>query len=388
MKRGSKLSSLLLAIFMVSSIFLGGCATKDKSVSINKNAEHSNAAKELKVHYINVGQGDSILIQQGDKSMLIDAGNNGDSELVKSYIEKQGVTTLDYVIGTHLHEDHIGGLDYVINSFKIGNIFMPKKTATTKTLESILNAVKNKGLTIKQPQVNESFQLGNAKFTVLAPKQIYDNENDCSIVIKLTYEKNSFLFTGDAEGTSEMDMIKGRLDLKADVLKVGYHGSKTSTAANFLRKVNPKYAVISVGKNNKYRHPNQGVMNTLKYKDIKVYRTDENGTVVAISNGKDIKFNCNPGSYTGYTIKANNSSKQQDRNDTTVVIPTISKKDTLENKSEETKPTPKAMVWVSKSSDKYHSKPKCRNMKPKKAKKISLKNAKKQKYTRCRKCFK
>lgn len=269
---------------------------------------------DLKVHFIDVGQADAILIQQGSSTMLIDGGNNGDSPTLKSYIDNQGISKLDYVIGTHAHEDHIGGLDYVINAFQVGNVYFPKQTATTKTFEDFVNAVKNKGLKFTLPTVGENFKLGEATCTIIAPNSgSYEDANDYSIVIKVQYGSTSFLFTGDAEAVSELEIINKGLDIKADVLKVGHHGSSSSTSANFLSAVSPRYAVISVGADNSYGHPAQGTMDRLKAANIQVYRNDENGTIVAISNGTDITFSTKPGSYTG---KDSTSSSTSDNNTT------------------------------------------------------------------------
>jgi len=249
----------------------------------------------IKISYIDVGQADSILIQQGNSSMLIDAGNNADSNTVKNYISQQGITQLDYVIGTHPHEDHIGGLDYVINSFKIGKIYMPKATSTTQTFQDVLTAIKNKGMQITTPIPGDSFKLGDATCTILGP--INSNSSDLntySIVIKVTFGSKSFLFTGDAQTSNEQDMINAGYNLSADVLKVGHHGSNTSTSQAFLDKVNPTYAVISVGKDNDYGHPSSTVLSRLQSKGISIYRTDMNGTIVCTSDGNSINFNCNP----------------------------------------------------------------------------------------------
>jgi competence protein ComEC len=268
---------------------------------------------QLKVHYINVGQADSILLQQGSSSMLIDAGNNGDDKTVKNYISQQGITKLDYIVGTHPHEDHIGGMDYIINSFQIGKIYMPKATSTTKTYQDVINAISNKGMQINVPKPGDTFKLGDATCTILAPNSSsYEDLNNYSIVIKVTFGSNSFMFDGDAEDISENEMLAKGYDISADVLKVGHHGSSSSTTQAFLNKVNPKYAVISVGKGNDYGHPHKTTMEKLQEKGIKVYRTDENGTIVATSDGKVITFNTNPGSYayagTGSSASSGGSS--------------------------------------------------------------------------------
>lgn len=292
---------------------IGGTAgiTEATVSSLLGTASISPTTGTLKVHYIDVGQGDSILIQTPNgKNMLIDAGTNESSNTVTSYLSNLGITQLDIIAGTHPHEDHIGGMDAVINMFKIGKVYMPKATATTKTFEDVITAINNKGLSITTPVPGTTVDLDSSvKLEILAPNEdAYEELNNYSIVFKLTYGSKSFLFTGDAEDVSEKEMLSKGYDLKADVLKVGHHGSSSSTSDAFLSAVNPQYAVISVGKDNDYGHPAVSTMDKLKAKGIAVYRTDENGTIVATCDGTSITFNTNPGTYSGRSSSGNNET--------------------------------------------------------------------------------
>jgi competence protein ComEC len=289
-KNNKKVGLLFLLIIPVLIMLFQTNIGKDEVVSYLQNV--NNTEGNIKVHFIDVGQADCILIQQGNDSMIIDGGNNDDGDLLTQYIKDQGITKLDYVVGTHAHEDHIGGLDNVINTYSVDKIMFPKQTATTKTFEDFVMSVINKGMKLYSPRVGEIFKLGEATFEIMAPNSAsYEDANDYSIVIKLTYGNNSFLLTGDAEAVSESEMINKGLNLKADVLKVGHHASKSSTTKEFLNKVKPKYAVISVGKDNSYGHPNQLTLDRLKDSGIPIYRTDLQGTIIATSDGDNITFN-------------------------------------------------------------------------------------------------
>ncbi|KNZ68658.1 DNA internalization-related competence protein ComEC/Rec2 [Thermincola ferriacetica] len=255
-----------------------------------------NTGGKLKVHFINVGQGDSILIQTpGGKNLLIDAGPNSAESTVESYLQAQGVKKLDVVVGTHPHEDHIGGLDGVIRSFDIGKIYLPKASHTTEAYASLLQSIKNKGLKVSTAAAGVVLDLGpgiEAKF--LAPNGTgYRDLNDYSAVIELKYGKNSFLFEGDAETVSEHQMLAAGYNLDVDVLKVGHHGSRSSSSSSFLRAVTPKYAVISVGAGNSYGHPAYETVAALANAGAKIYRTDEAGTIVAVSDGTNFTIDKN-----------------------------------------------------------------------------------------------
>ena len=244
----------------------------------------------LIVSYLDVGQADSILIENNDEVMLIDAGNNNDGKLLVKYFNEKEITNFKYIIGTHPHEDHIGGLDDIINNFEIKNIYLPDVITTTKTFTDVLDAIENNNLTYKVPKIQEKFTLGDASIEVLYTGIDTKDLNNSSIVLKLTFGETSFLFTGDATNKTEEILLKNNQNIKADVLKIGHHGSKYSTTTNFLNKVNPKYAIISVGKNNNYKHPEIETLNKLKNNNIEIHRTDQEGTIIVTSDGKNINI--------------------------------------------------------------------------------------------------
>jgi len=277
----------------------------------SSNTNTSSISGKLTVSFINVGQGDSIFIQTpSGKTMLIDAGMPEMGERVIDYIKSRGVNKIDILVGTHPHADHIGGIPAVIENFQIGKFYMPKVTTTTKTFEDVLRAAKAKGLSINVAKAGLTLDLGEGiKAEMIAPNSAYyDDLNNYSAVIKITYKNTAFLFTGDAEKESEQEMLNRGYDLKADVLKVGHHGSSSTTTWAFLKAVSPKYAVISVGKGNDYGHPHKETMEKLKSLGITVYRTDECGTIVAVSDGKTISFNVKPGDYTAGSSRNSSTS--------------------------------------------------------------------------------
>lgn len=252
------------------------------------------AEKKLICYFIDVGQGDAALIElPNDKTMVIDGGKNDQGSYLINFIEKRGIKKIDYLIGSHPHTDHIGGLDDLIDHFTIGKIFLPKVTHTTKTFEDLLLAVKNKNKKITPARKGKKIiKNANLEISFLSPAHNnYQKLNNWSAVIKIVYGKTSIIFTGDIEKEVENELIDSGLNLKTDLLKISHHGSNSSSSYNFLEKVSPSLAVISVGADNRYNHPDQKIINLLDNLKIKVYRTDKQGTITAVSDGKKITIN-------------------------------------------------------------------------------------------------
>lgn len=242
----------------------------------------------LKVYFIDVGQGDCILIEKNNKYALIDAGNNRDGKKLVNYFKELGITSFKYVIGTHPHEDHIGGMDDIIKNFNIEHYLMPDLTIPTPTFEEVLKQLEIKNIKYEVPEINSKFKLGDAKFTTIFLDKNEEDLNNSSIVLKLTYKNVSYLFMADAEKSVEAKILDK--DIKSDVLKVSHHGTKYATTNEFLNVVKPTYSVISVGKNNDYGLPKQEILNRLRNKGIKVYRTDTKGTIISTTDGEGISF--------------------------------------------------------------------------------------------------
>lgn len=253
-----------------------------ESPDINTNVVEG---QDVVVKFFDVGQADSILVQSAGVNMLIDAGTNNMGNTVVQNLKDLGITKIDYLVGTHPHEDHIGGMDDVINNFEIGTIYMPKVQTNTKTFEDVLDAISNKGLTITTPEVGYVFEVGNTKCEVMCAGTGTTEENSnlnlSSIVIRMVYGEESFLFMGDAEEKNE----SSRQWPQTTVLKVGHHGSDTSSSESFLNQVKPEISVISVGINNTYGHPKKTTLDKLNALETSIYRTDQNGAITITCDG-------------------------------------------------------------------------------------------------------
>ena len=256
------------------------------SNKIDNSIEENVNSNNLDIYVFDVGQADSILVSCNGKYMLIDAGNNADGKLIVKELQDMGITTIDYLIGTHAHEDHIGGMDDVIDKFNIKNFYMPSKQYTSATYKSVVKSANNKNLKIVSPKIGDKFNIGNSVCEVMSIDNTADELNLTSIVIEVTHGENKFLFMGDAEIENE----ESRLWDDVDVLKVGHHGSRTSTSEDFIEQTKPEVAIISLGKNNSYGHPHKEVKELLEEYDISIYRTDTEGTIHVVSDGEKYKI--------------------------------------------------------------------------------------------------
>ena len=275
---------------LILSLLLSGCSLIEPIATAPRNDYPTTQASSLTVHYIDVGQADCALIECGGQYMIIDGGNVDDSDLVVTYLQDQGVEELHTVICTHAHEDHVGGLAAVLAIYPTGQILSPTRTYSSACFDDFLYYADQQDIAITIPDPGDSFYLGDAEVTVLGPVKSYADPNNTSIVVKVEFGDNAFLFTGDMEKDAETDMLDYGMDVSADVLKVGHHGSSTSTGYRFLYEVDPEYAVVSLGKDNTYGHPHRETVAIFADAGVPMLRTDELGTILAVSNGSQITF--------------------------------------------------------------------------------------------------
>lgn len=291
-KKDVKYYAIALAIVLIGSVITGLQEKWDSggNGTYLENSEDINEMDGLKVHFLDVGQGLCILAQIGDEVLIYDGGDRETSSFVVSYLQDLGITEIDYMISSHYDSDHLSGLIGCLNAFDVENVIGSNYEHDSKLYGSFMEAVDEEGLTMQYPKVGERFHFGDAEFMILSPKEIGSDSNANSVAIKLTYGDNSFIFTGDANVASEKNMCSSGLDLSCDVLSVGHHGSATSSSSRFLEKTLPEYAVISCGADNNYGHPHEEVVQLLEAMEIEVFRSDVQGTVVAVSDGDNITW--------------------------------------------------------------------------------------------------
>jgi competence protein ComEC len=286
---------LILVLVIMLSLLQPGCSFRNTNRSpVDPTDPKASVpiSPVLKIHFIDVGQGDAILVQTpAGENMLIDAGDNDQGVKVVSYLNTQGVRQLDFVVATHPHADHIGGLDTVINNIPVKSIYMPKVTYTTESYKDLLVAIKSHGLAINTARYGVDLPMAGIKARFLSPLQdTYEELNDYSAVLKLDFGTQAFLFTGDAGSQPESEMLARKLNLAATVLKVGHHSSFRATGDKFLAAVAPQYAIIMLGADNDYGYPHTETLAKLKRSGIQILRTDQNGTIVVTTDGSSLQI--------------------------------------------------------------------------------------------------
>lgn len=284
-------------LLVVSVFLLTGCGAEEFILSAvgstQKKVENTQeASNEMTVTFLDVGQGDCTIVQAAGHNMVIDAGDNGEGSTVVSYLEENHIDSLDYLILTHPDADHIGGADDVMEAVKVKQVLMPDVSNDTKTYEDVINDIRSIDIDVVHPEVGANYELGDASFEILSPQEVRENDlNASSVGIKLMHGKKSFVMCGDAEIKSEDAVVETfGSGLECDVLKCGHHGSNTATSQEFLDAADPVWAVISCGEGNRYGHPHAEVVSRLEDADVQVYRTDERGTITAVSDGEQISW--------------------------------------------------------------------------------------------------
>lgn len=250
--------------------------------------------EEMQVHFLDVDQGLSILVQLGDEVLIYDGGERDTSSFVVAYLQDLGITEIDYMISSHYDSDHVSGLIGCLNAFDVKQVIGSNYEHESKLYTSFMNAVKEEGLSMQYPEVGTEYAFGDAVITILAPKEIGKDSNANSVVIRLSYGESDFIFTGDADYGSERDMVESEMALDCEVLSLTHHGSSSGNSSLFLEKTNPEFAVISCGKGNSYGHPHEEVVELLEVMEIDVFRSDVQGTVIATTDGKTITWSQEP----------------------------------------------------------------------------------------------
>ncbi len=264
---------------------------QDTSTTISNGDSDVPTGSAFAVHFIDVGQADAALVLCDGKAMLIDGGNKDDSNLIYSYLEKHGIKHIDYMVATHAHEDHVGGLAGALTYATVGTVYCTVKSYNTQAFKNFAAKVTSRGAELTIPEAGTTFMLGSAQVTILGPINKNCDGNNTSIVLRIVYGERSFLFTGDMERNGEMELLEAGVVLKSDVLKIGHHGSDTSSTYPFIREVMPTYGIISVGKGNSYGHPMESVLSRYRDAEVQLFRTDMQGDIICTCNdGKTLNF--------------------------------------------------------------------------------------------------
>jgi competence protein ComEC len=292
---------LLTAVFVLCIGLPGMLGNRQLPLETSEPAATATVSGEsgLTANFLDVGQADAALVVCEGAAMLIDGGNVADSDYIYTFLKDRGISHLEFIVGSHAHEDHIGGLAGALNYATVDTAYCPVTEYDSKAFGNFVKYLGAQGKSITVPKAGDSFKLGGADVEIIGPVKASDEPNNMSIVLRITYGKTSFLFTGDAEREEETDIIEAGRDLSADVLKVGHHGSNTSTGYRFLREIMPEYAIISCGKGNAYGHPGEETLSRLRDADVSVFRTDLNGTVTVKSDGKSVSIDSERGGASG-----------------------------------------------------------------------------------------
>ena len=379
MKKQKKLYGLLLSLLLACSLLFPGSMASVEAAGQG----------DMAVHFIDVGQGLAILVQSAGENLLYDGGDRSHANEVVEYLKNQQVDTIDYMISSHYDEDHLGGLVKCLDNFEVEHILGSDYVYTSELFNTFMNTATANGLSVEYPSVGDTYEFGTGSFTVMAPSGISKNSNDNSVVIRLVNGNNGFLFMGDAEETSEQDMISTGKSLDCDVLCLGHHGSASSTSWDLLEASTPSWAVVSCGKGNSYGHPTAQTMEKLSDMNIPVFRTDNQGTVIAVSNGSTITWNQDPcNDYSAGSDSADDASDSYDAGSGSDVRYSGGSDSTQNaDNGTETEDTQGTMVWISETGSKYHSIPNCGKMNPDKAWQESEAQARSQGYEACKKCW-
>lgn len=293
-KKNLPIILVLGVILFLSDVVAERNNSTTTEVIIEQNVLETVESDDMSVHFLDVGQGLSILVQLDDQVLIYDGGERDVSSFVVSYLKQQGITEIDYMISSHYDSDHVSGLIGCLYAFDVKNVICSDYVHDSKTYESFMEAIEKEGVKAQHPEVGETFPFGAATITILSPEEITNDSNANSVAIKLEYGESSFIFTGDADYRSERKMIESGIDLDCDVLSLGHHGSASSSSSDFLKETVPEYVVISCGKGNSYGHPHVEVVELLEAMEIDVFRSDVQGTVAAVTDGKTITWNQAP----------------------------------------------------------------------------------------------